>query len=130
MKRNEKGVIFPMTVMFSLLFCLAVFHALELYETEMQLADYVRQSSDVDSLMQMAVVDVKAQIAASARGKQSGKGTFTYPNGTVQYDWKQGTQNDIKVTLIAISSEGIQYSAQFTISFPSLELIEWKETYS
>ncbi|MCZ0754642.1 competence type IV pilus minor pilin ComGG [Anoxybacillus sp. J5B_2022] len=128
--KNEKGVIFPLTMMFSLLFCLSVLHVLELYHIEMQLAEYEQQSYDVDSLMQMAVVDVKAQIAASVPAKQTGQGTFIYPNGTAQYEWKQGTKNEIKVTIAVISHEGIRYSAEFTVSFPALELIEWKETYS
>ncbi|MBB5325226.1 competence protein ComGG [Anoxybacillus tepidamans] len=127
--KNEKGVIFPITVLFSFLFLSLFFHVLKLYETEVELTKYEQQSYDVDSLMQMAVTDVKAQMAANVPANSAGKGTFAYPNGNAQYEWKQFTSNEIKVTVTVVSYEGIRYSAEFTISFPAMELIEWKEKY-
>jgi competence protein ComGG len=127
--KNEKGVIFPITVLFSFLFLSLLFHVLELYETEVELTKYEQQSYDVDSLMQMAVIDVKAQMAANVPAKSTSKGTFAYPNGTAQYEWKQLTASEVKVTMTVVSYEGIRYSAEFTVSFPAMELIEWKEKY-
>ncbi len=127
--RNEKGMIFLITVLFSFLFLLLLLHVLELYETEIQFAKYEQQSYDVDSLMQMAVTDVKTQLAAISSANTTNKGTFVYPNGTADYEWERLNENEVKVMISAVSHEGIRYDAEFTVSLPTMELVEWKEKY-
>jgi competence protein ComGG len=127
--RKEKGMIFPITVLFSFLFLLVLLHVLKLYETEIEFTKYEQQSYDVDSLMQMAVTDVKTQLAAVSPANTTNKGTFVYPNGTADYEWKRLSENEVKVTISAVSHEGIHYGAEFTVSLPTMELVEWKEKY-
>ncbi|WP_027407778.1 competence type IV pilus minor pilin ComGG [Anoxybacteroides tepidamans] len=125
--KNEKGVIFPITVLFSCLFLSLLLHVLALYEEEIEFAKYEQQSYDVDSLMQMAVKDVNAELEEKLPSISSGKGTFVYPIGTAKYEWQLLSGEKVMVTMSAISNEGIRYEAEFTVSFPGLELVEWKE---
>jgi competence protein ComGG len=64
--RNERGIMFPITVLLSCLFLLLVVHACALYEEELEFMKREEQSYDVDSLMQMAVHDLKTDLQGVA----------------------------------------------------------------
>ncbi|QPA30041.1 competence type IV pilus minor pilin ComGG [Thermaerobacillus caldiproteolyticus] len=127
--KNEKGMIFPITMLVSFLFLFIFVRMLELYKTETEMAKYEQQSYEVDSVMQMAVTDVKRQLAVMWPTDTSNRGTLTYPNGVANYEWKQMSEHEMKVTIFATSHDGIHYGAECIISLPELELIEWKEKY-
>ncbi|WP_044744505.1 MULTISPECIES: competence type IV pilus minor pilin ComGG [unclassified Anoxybacillus] len=126
--RNEKGMIFPMTVMFSCVFLFCLLHVLRLYEMELEFAKAEQQSYEADSLMQMAVVDIKASIASHVPTQQTNNGMFVYPNGRAEYSWQQLSNDQVKAKVSVFSNEGVRYTAEFTVSFPNLELLEWKES--
>ncbi|MFC4182975.1 competence type IV pilus minor pilin ComGG [Saccharococcus thermophilus] len=123
---KQSGVIFPLTVVVSFFFLLMLAHVLALYEVEMETMRYEQQSSEVESIMQMAVFDVKKQIASSPL-QQGKEGTFLYPIGKADYEWKKIDETTIQATISAYSDTGIRYSATFLISLPSLDIIQWTE---
>jgi competence protein ComGG len=124
--RKQSGVIFPITVVVSFFLLLMLGHVLALYEVEMETMKYEQQSFEVESIMQMAVFDVKKQMASSPL-QQEKEGTFLYPIGKADYQWKKIDETTIQATISAYSSGGIRYGATFLVSFPSLDIIEWTE---
>ncbi|SFA45001.1 competence protein ComGG [Parageobacillus thermantarcticus] len=90
---------------------------------------YEQQSREVDAVMQMAVFDVKNQIAAFP-DLQRDEGVFVYPVGKANYTWEKIDEMKIKALITAHSDEGIRYSATFVVLFPSLDIIEWTENHS
>jgi competence protein ComGG len=127
--RNEKGMIFPMTVMFSCAFLFCLLHVLRLYEMELEFAKAEQQSYEADSLMQMAVADIQASIASHVPTQQTNSGMLVYPNGRAEYSWQQLSNDQVKAKVSVFSNEGVRYTAEFTVSFPNLELLEWKESF-
>jgi competence protein ComGG len=127
--RKQSGVIFPLTVMVSFFLLLMLAHVLALYEAEMETMKYEQQSSEVESVMQMAVFDIKKQMASSSPLQSGNEGTFLYPIGKADYQWKKINETTIQAAISAYSSDGIRYSAAFLVSLPSLDIIEWTENY-
>jgi competence protein ComGG len=127
--RNQNGVIFPITVIVSFFFLLALAHVLELYQMEMGSIEYEQQSYEVDSIMQMAIVDVKKQIA-SFSNLQGNEGVFIYPIGKANYKWEKIDEMKVKAMVSAYSDGEIRYSATFVVLFPSLDIIQWTENNS
>jgi competence protein ComGG len=127
--RNQSGMIFPITVVVSFFFLLAFSHVLELYQVEMESIAYEQQSYEVDSIMQMAVFDVKKQIA-SFPDLQGNEGVFVYPIGKANYKWEKIDETKVKALIFARSDGGIRYGATFIVLFPSLDIIEWTENNS
>ena len=127
--QNQSGVIFPITAMVSFFILLALSHVLELYQVEMESMAYEQKSYEVDSIMQMAVVDVKKQLA-SFPDVQGNEGVFIYPIGKANYKWEKIDETKVKATVSAHSDGGIRYSATFIILFPSLDIIQWTENHS
>jgi competence protein ComGG len=127
--RNQSGVIFPITVMVSFFFLLALSHVLTLYQVEMEAMAYEQQSREVDEVMQMAVFDVKNQIATFP-DLQRDEGVFAYPVGKANYTWEKIDETKIKAVISVHSDEGIRRSATFIVLFPSLDIIEWIENHS
>jgi competence protein ComGG len=125
--RKQSGVIFPMTVVVSFFFLLMLAHVLALYEVEMETLKYEQQSSEVESVMQMAVFDIKKQLASFSDLQPGNEGTFLYPIGKADYQWKRIDETTIHATVSAYSSGGIRYSATFLVLLPSLDIIEWTE---
>jgi competence protein ComGG len=127
--RKQSGVIFPLTFVVSFFLLLMLGNVLALYEVEMETMRYEQQSSEVESIMQMAVFDVKKQIASSPL-QQGKEGTFLYPIGKADYEWKKIDETTIQATISAYSNAGIRYSATFLASLPSLDIIQWTENGS
>jgi competence protein ComGG len=123
---KQSGVIFPLTVVVSFFFLLMLAHVLALYEVEMETMRYEQQSSEVESIMQMAVFDVKKQMAFPLL-QQGKEGTFLYPIGKADYQWKKIDETTIQATISAYSNAGIRYRATFLVSLPSLDIIQWTE---
>ncbi|MBY6269432.1 MAG: hypothetical protein CW344_14520, partial [Parageobacillus thermoglucosidasius] len=82
--RNQSGMIFPVTVMVSFFILMALSHVLALYQVEMEAIAYEQQSREMDEMMQMAVFDVKQQIAAFSDWQRD-EGVFVYPLGKANY---------------------------------------------
>ena len=115
--------------MISFFFLLALSHVLALYQVEMAAMANEQQSREVDAVMQMAVFDVKNQIATFP-DLQRDEGVFVYPVGKANYTWKKIDETKIKATISAYSDKGTRYSATFIVLFPSLDIIEWIENHS
>jgi competence protein ComGG len=124
--RKQSGIIFPLTVVVSFFFLLMLAYVLTLYEVEMETMKYEQQSFEAESVMQMAVFDIKKQMASSPL-QQEKKGTFLYPTGKADYQWKKRNEITIEATISAYSNSGTRYSATFLVSLPSLDIIEWTE---
>jgi competence protein ComGG len=126
---NEKGFILPVTLVFSFFVLLLFAHSVELYKMEAEFANHEEKIYELDSLMQMAVTDIKSKITHSPQEITYFYDEVTYPIGRVQYTLQRLNENEIKVMVVCISNDGFEYGAEFTLSIPSMELIEWKEKY-
>lgn len=127
--RNQSGMIFPVTVMVSFFILMALSHVLALYQVEMEAIAYEQQSREMDEMMQMAVFDVKQQIAAFSDWQRD-EGVFVYPLGKANYTWEKIDETKIKAAISVYSDKGIRYSATFIVSFPALDIIEWTENHA
>lgn len=87
---RQDGVIFPLVAVVALLLAFFMTNAALLYEAEQQAAHAVRQAAEADELVQMAVFDVKEQIAATAAVTTKQEGKWTYPRGEAVCRWAKG----------------------------------------
>ncbi|MBB6284637.1 competence type IV pilus minor pilin ComGG [Geobacillus subterraneus] len=124
---RQDGVIFPLVAVVALLLAFSVTHVLLLYEVEQEAAHAARQAAEADELVQMAVFDVKEQIAASGPSTAVHEGEWTYPRGTAAYRWEKVGETSVRVSLSVHSSSGLRRSAAFTVMIPSLHITEWSE---
>ncbi|RAK22368.1 competence protein ComGG [Anoxybacillus vitaminiphilus] len=126
---NEKGFILPVTMIFSFFLLLLFVHVIELYKMETEFAAHEQQMYELDGIMQMAVVDVKNKISNLSDTVTFLDETVVYPTGKAHYELKRLGQERINVHVLCISNNGLEYKAEFTLSVPDMELVEWKEKY-
>ncbi|AGT32769.1 hypothetical protein M493_12610 [Geobacillus genomosp. 3] len=124
---RQDGVIFPLVAVVALLFAFSVTHVLLLYEVEQQAMHDARQAVEADELVQMAVFDVREQIAASDPSMVGHEGEWTYPRGTAVYRWEKEGETSVRVALSVRSSSGLRRSVVFTVVLPALHITEWSE---
>lgn len=124
---RQDGVIFPLVAVVALLLAFFMTNAALLYEAEQQAAHAVRQAAEVDELVQMAVFDVKEQIAATAAVTTKQEGKWTYPRGEAVCRWQKETEASVRVFLTVRSAAGLQRTVAFTVALPSLDITEWTE---
>jgi competence protein ComGG len=124
---RQDGVIFPLVAVVALLLAFFMTNAALLYEAEQQAAHAARQAAEADELVQMAVFDVKEQIAATAAAATEQEGGWTYPRGEAVYRWQKETEASVRVFLTVRSAAGLQRTVAFTVALPSLDITEWTE---
>ncbi|NNV05375.1 competence type IV pilus minor pilin ComGG [Geobacillus sp. C56-T2] len=124
---RQAGVIFPFIAVVAMLFSCAVANALLLYEAERQAAEAARQAAEAEELVQMAVVDVKAQIAAASLSTAGQEGEWAYPRGVAAYRWERKDKTNVRVVLSIRSTSGLQRAVTFTVVLPALNITEWRE---
>jgi competence protein ComGG len=128
-KNGEKGFILPATLLFSFFLLLLLVHSIELYKMEVEFANHEQQMNDLDWLMQMAVTDIKNKISNLSDTATDIDETMIYPLGQVHYQLKRLSQDTVSVNVLCVSNSDFKYEAEFILSIPSMELIEWKEKY-
>ncbi|ABO67713.1 MULTISPECIES: competence type IV pilus minor pilin ComGG [Geobacillus] len=124
---RQDGVVFPLVAVVALLLAFSVTHIVLLYEVEQQAAHADRQAAEADELVQMAVFDVKEQIALSDPTMTVREGEWTYPRGTAVYRWEKEGETSVRVALSVRSSSGFRRSVVFTVMLPALHITEWSE---
>ncbi|MGZ0086323.1 competence type IV pilus minor pilin ComGG [Caldibacillus thermoamylovorans] len=124
---RQAGVIFPFIAVVAMLFSCAVANALLLYEVERQAAEAARQAAEAEELVQMAVVDVKEEIAAASLSTAGQEGEWPYPRGVVAYRWERKDKTSVRVVLSIRSTSGLQRAVTFTVVLPALDITEWRE---
>ncbi|NGY69569.1 hypothetical protein F6Y04_00860 [Bacillus megaterium] len=123
---RQDGVVFPLVAVVALLLAFSVTHVVLLYEVEQQAAHAARQAAEADELVQMAVFDVKEQIALSDPTMTVREGEWTYPRGTAVYRWeKKGKRASVSPCLSARHPDLEEVS--FTVMLPALHITEWSE---
>jgi competence protein ComGG len=126
---NEKGFVLPVTVIFSFFLLLLFVHTIELYKVEMEFGHYQQQMDELDWLMQMAVTDIKHKIGSLSDTVTILDETVVYPIGQAQYQLTRLSPDRVNVQVLCTSHNGLKYAAEFIVSVPDMELIEWKEKY-
>lgn len=124
---RQDGVIFPLVAIVALFLTFSITHVLFLYEAEQRAANDARLAAEADELVQMAVFDVKEQIAASDSSAAVREGEWTYPRGTAVYRWEKAGGTSVQVSLLVRSSSGLRRSVTFTVMLPALHITEWSE---
>ncbi|MFC0296946.1 competence type IV pilus minor pilin ComGG [Geobacillus jurassicus] len=124
---RQDGVIFPLAAVVALLFSFSAANVLLLYEAERQAAYAARQAAEADELVQMAVFDVKEQIASVDPSTAWKEGEWIYPRGTVAYRWTRESEARVRVALSIRSASGLRRAVTFTVTLPALHIVEWSE---
>lgn len=127
--KNERGLVFPITVFISFFIAVIFVHSIELYKLESEFSHHAELSVEVDSLMKMAINDVKQVIAELPETTTEAEGTIMYPNGSVYYRLQRLSDDTVKVNVSCISKSNGKYEVQFTLLLPGMELLEWNEQY-
>ncbi|MBA2869913.1 competence protein ComGG [Anoxybacillus calidus] len=126
---NEKGFVLPVTMIFSFFLLLLFVHVIELYKMEIEFAHHEQQMYELDWLMQMAVTDIKNKLSNLSDTVTVLDETVVYPTGKAHYQLNRLSQELVNVHVLCISNNELEYKAEFTLSVPGMELIEWKEKY-
>lgn len=127
--KNERGLVFPITVFISFFIAVIFVHSIELYKLESEFSHHAELSVEVDSLMKMAINDVKRVIAELPETTTEAEGTIMYPNGSAYYRLQRLSDDTVKVNVSCISKSNGKYEVQFTLLLPGMELLEWNEQY-
>jgi len=127
--KNERGLVFPITVFVSFFIAVIFVHSSELYKLESEFSDYSELSVEVDSLMKMAINDVKQVIAELPETTMEAEETIMYPNGSAYYRLQRLSDDTVKVNVSCISKSNGKYEVQFILLLPDMELLEWNEQY-
>ena len=127
--KNQKGFVFPITVAFTFFIIMIFIQAIELYKLETEFSNHEKMNVELDSIMKVAVNDIKIVIASPPETKTEAEGTIEYPSGRVSYRLHRLNQHTVKVNALCLSKSNKKYEAEFTLSLPDMQLMEWKEKY-
>ena len=125
--RNEKGVIFPLTMIISFFMFLLFSHQIALYLNEKKFLIEVEGINQLESIMQMGVKDISAELLMLEEVHDPILATLIYPNGSLDYSINPDVNDTVKVIMTAMDEDGRKYIANMYFSFGQKKVIKWIE---
>lgn len=124
--KDEKGFIFP-TTMVMILFCLLIItHISMTLISEKKFYSETEQHYVLENLMQVAVAQSLNQIKDSTAILNE-TATSNTTNGTFIYNVKKTSPNIYEVEITCISKKNKEYTAKYQYDYAINEMIVWSE---
>lgn len=119
---NEKGYSLPMIMILSAALCMIALFTTERFNGEKTFYKSVEERLIADHLMRLALLDLNTdQISTQETG------SFTYPNGTVDYKTKNRSEDTLVIELSAVTNNKHQKEASVYYHTELKTAIEWVE---
>lgn len=124
--KDEKGFIFP-TTMVMILFCLLIItHISMTLISEKKFYSETEQHYVLENLMQVAVEQSLSQIKDGTAVLYETT-TYNITNGTFIYNIKKTSPNIYEVEITCISNKSKEYTAKYQYDYAINEMILWSE---
>ncbi|OLO42878.1 hypothetical protein BTR23_02445 [Alkalihalophilus pseudofirmus] len=121
---NQKGFILPTTIMLCLFMSLAVLHLVEVYMTEKNFSFEQEEIFMIESLMQMAIVDLVHEIGMMEQNYSS---EFHYDNGTATYWILEESHDTFNIQLKVRTTSDRQRVVRVLLDKEQMRVKEWIE---
>jgi competence protein ComGG len=120
---REKGFIFPMAIILSLLVCTAIFAAVEIYLDEKKYAVLITEYYQRNTMELLALRDIRGIIES---GGENSKGTLQFSNGTVTYQTAE-SDGDIAISLFIKNDTGEEFESEIRYNQTEKRIVRWEE---
>lgn len=126
---NERGVIFPFTIMCALLISALFLHSVALYNTEIQFFEEEKKWYEADYLMKQTLSHMKQTLANAPENVSSLSKTVSFSYGQATYTAKRGSEVVWLVTISCVTNAQFRYDVQCQFDASTNDITEWKELY-
>jgi competence protein ComGG len=124
--KNEKGYIYPVTLLFIFFLILVFLQQMDVFLLEKMFFQESEELYALENIMTLGVEKVVDELEELGENVQT-EGTFPYPHGTFQY-WIMPVSNDESfVTVICTTSANRKYRANFYYHFGEKRIKNWME---
>ena len=127
--KNEQGVIFPFTVMCSLLISALFLHAVALYNTEIQFYEEEKKWYEADYLMKQTLTHVKQTLANTSENVPSLSQAVSFVHGQATYTATRIGKAAWSVNVSCVTNTQFRYDVQFEFDALTNDISAWKELY-
>ncbi|KFZ42864.1 competence protein comGG [Anoxybacillus flavithermus] len=127
--KNERGVIFPFTIMCALLMSALFLHSVALYHTEIQFFEEEKKWYEADYLMKQTLNDVKQTLANAPENVTSLSQTISFSRGRATYRAAKNGADVWSVNVSCVTNAQFRYDVQFQFHVLTNDISEWKELY-
>lgn len=124
--RNEKGFIFPFTLIISMLFTYFMLHQIELYNIDNKVINEFEELAILGSLIQIGTVDIISEIDMSVE-PYNASGSFHYSLGTVTYSLNKISDTLLRVDVQSETRQNRIYSVVFVYDYSIKAVTKWLE---
>lgn len=121
---NEKGFILPLSMVLLFLLSSSLFHQIAVYEREKRFQMEQEQYAVIQTLLQMATVDLLTLVA---NGGQTLSGYFEYEQGKVYYWQTDEMDQFVYIDFNIITNAERQRYVRIGIDKENLVVIDWRE---
>lgn len=125
--KREDGYILPVTLLISILLFTLFTYQINMYVVEKKFYKETEELYVLEGLMQMGVYDIKAELADIDDLENNLQGSFTYPNGKVNYSTTLLANGLVKIAVRSSTFSGRKYAAVFYYNSIEKTITKWIE---
>jgi competence protein ComGG len=124
--KNEKGYIYPVTLLLIFFLILIFHHQIDVLLLEKMFFRETEELYVLDNIMTLGVEKVVDELEELGENVET-TGTISYPHGTFQYWIMPVTTEESFVTVICTTSAKRKYRANFYYHFGEKKIKNWME---